>query len=212
MPSASDTQRLSRIAISGRVLGALFYYAPDSDAAAPLLDALSDPQWMSQWPWQDDQQMQAAGEQLTRALAASDASALRVAHQRLFIGPDALPAPPWGSVWLDKENVLFGDSMLELRQWMRSNGIEYQLQHNEPDDHFGTLLMLVAWFAEQGHQQQVDELLAWHLLPWSARFLTVFIAGAEHPFYQALGDLARLTLAHWRDALLIPVAEKKLYR
>jgi TorA maturation chaperone TorD len=25
------------------------------------------------------------------------------AWQRLFIGPWALPAPPWGSVWLDKE-------------------------------------------------------------------------------------------------------------
>ncbi len=35
----------------------------------------------------------------------------------------ALPAPPWGSVWLDKENVLFGDSTLALREWMRANGI-----------------------------------------------------------------------------------------
>ncbi|HFK5791677.1 TPA: Tat proofreading chaperone DmsD, partial [Enterobacter kobei] len=33
-----------------------------------------------------------------------------------------------------------------------------------------------------------------------------------HPFYTALGRLAQLTLADWRSALVIPVAEKTLYR
>ncbi|MBJ3816181.1 Tat proofreading chaperone DmsD [Shimwellia pseudoproteus] len=211
MPSACDSQRLAGIAISGRILGALFYYAPDSETVAPLLTTLTAPGWTSQWPWQDTSSLH-YGEQLSLALKNGDMAALRGAHQRLFIGPDALPAPPWGSVWLDKECVLFGDSMLALRQWMRAQGIVFQQQDNEPDDHFGTLLMLAAWLAEQQQPHQVDELLAWHILPWSERFLTLFIAAADHPFYQALGELARHTLAHWRDALLIPVAGKKLYR
>lgn len=46
----------------------------------------------------------------------------------------------------------------------------------------------------------------------STRFLDVFIEKAEHPFYRALGELARLTLAQWQSQLLIPVAVKPLFR
>lgn len=143
MSPAIDVQRLTDIAMSGRVLGALFYYAPDSDAAAPLIAMMRHPGWREQWPWQDPQFTGIAAA-ITDGITYPD-EPLPVAFQRLFIGPDALPSPPWGSVWLDKENVLFGDSMLALRQWMRDNGIEYQMQHNEPDDHFATLLMMTAW-------------------------------------------------------------------
>ncbi|HCR0942395.1 TPA: Tat proofreading chaperone DmsD, partial [Enterobacter hormaechei] len=128
------------------------------------------------------------------------------------IGPYALPAPPWGSVWLDRESVLFGDSTLALRQWMRENHIAFEMQQNEPEDHFGTLLMLAAWLAENGRETERDQLLAWHLLPWSMRFLSVFVENAAHPFYTALGKLAQLTLAEWQSTLLIPIAEKTLYR
>ena len=108
-------------------------------------------------------------------------------RQRLFIGPYALPAPPWGSVWLDRESVLFGDSTLALRQWMRENQIAFEMQQNEPEDHFGTLLLLAAWLTENGRETERDQLLAWHLLPWSTRFLSVFVENAGHPFYTALG-------------------------
>ncbi|MDN4454810.1 hypothetical protein OA821_16485, partial [Citrobacter portucalensis] len=39
---------------------------------------------------------------------------------------------------------------------------------------------------------------------------TAFSGGL--PFYQALGELARLTLAQWQSQLLIPVADKPLFR
>ena len=74
------------------------------------------------------------------------------------------------------------------------------------------LLLLAAWLAENGRESECDRLLAWHLLPWSTRFLSVFVDNAGHPFYIALGRLAQLTLADWRSALVIPVAEKTLYR
>jgi len=194
-------------AFTARVLGALFYFAPDSEQAAPLVTALTEGDWQQDWPLPPEQLAPVAD-----ALRQQAEEPLLAAWQRLFIGPWALPAPPWGSVWLDRESVLFGDSTLALRQWMRDNGIAFEMAQNEPEDHFGTLLLLAAWLAENGRNAERDQLLAWHLLPWSTRFLAVFVENAGHPFYQALGQLAQLTLADWQSTLLIPVAEKPLYR
>ncbi|CAM6366057.1 Tat proofreading chaperone DmsD [Leclercia adecarboxylata] len=194
-------------AFTARVLGALFYFAPDSEQAAPLVAALTEGDWQQDWPLPSGQLAPVA-----EILRQPSDEALPDAWQRLFIGPWALPAPPWGSVWLDRESVLFGDSTLALRQWMRDNGIAFEMAQNEPEDHFGTLLLLAAWLAETGRDAERDQLLAWHLLPWSTRFLTLFVENAGHPFYRALGQLAQLTLAEWQSTLLIPVAEKPLYR
>ncbi|HBD6433788.1 Tat proofreading chaperone DmsD [Shigella flexneri] len=165
--------------VAARVLGALFYYAPESAEAAPLVAVLTSDGWETQWPLPE-----ASLAPLVTAFQTQCEETHAQAWQRLFVGPWALPSPPWGSVWLDRESVLFGDSTLALRQWL----------------------------AENGRQTECEELLAWHLFPWSTRFLDVFIEKAEHPFYRALGELARLTLAQWQSQLLIPVAVKPLFR
>lgn len=199
---------MNEIALSARVLGALFYYPPDAPETAGLVAMLENADWSSQWPL--------ATEPLD-AIAAGFCSrhvqeTREEAWQRLFIGPWALPAPPWGSVWLDRESVIFGDSTLALRQWMRESNIAFEAQRNEPEDHIGLLLLLAAWLAEKGDADALEQLLAWHLLPWAPRFLELFVAGAQHPFYEALGRLTQLTLASWRSHLVIPVADKPLYR
>ncbi|MGV6782690.1 voltage-gated ClC-type chloride channel ClcB [Klebsiella pneumoniae] len=125
------------VALSARTLGALFSYAPNSAEIAPLVAAFQDGSWQQQWPFP-------VAAPLASGFAASAEETLPEAWQRLFIGPWALPAPPWGSVWLDKESVLFGDSTLALRQWMRENGIALEADGNEPEDHFGTVLLLAA--------------------------------------------------------------------
>ncbi|NHX33579.1 Tat proofreading chaperone DmsD, partial [Escherichia coli] len=78
----------------------------------------------------------------------SESETLQEAYQRLFIGPYALPAPPWGSVYLDKENVVFGISTLELRAWLRNNQINIELNQKEPEDHVGLIFLLTAWVIE----------------------------------------------------------------
>ncbi|EMX7355080.1 Tat proofreading chaperone DmsD [Salmonella enterica] len=194
-------------AVTARVLGALFYYSPESHETAPLVQALLTDDWQAQWPLDAEALAPVAAMFKTHS-----EESLPQAWQRLFIGPYALPSPPWDSVWLDRESVLFGDSTLALRQWMRENGIQFEMQQNEPEDHFGSLLLLAAWLAENDRHHECEQLLAWHLFPWSSRFLDVFIDHAGHPFYQALGQLARLTLAQWQAQLIIPVAVKPLFR
>lgn len=205
----SEQQRLSAVALSGRVLGALFYHAPNHPDCASLLGMLSAPEWVKEWPVQAAELAEIAS-LMAAGLADSD-TPVGEEYQRLFIGPYALPAPPWGSVYLDKENVLFGDSMLELRQWMRAQGFAPQTEQNEPEDHFGLMLMLAAWLADQGQQPQLDELLAWHLLPWADRYLNLFTENAANDFYRGLGLLAKMTLSGWQQGMLMPVTRKELH-
>ncbi|MBS2140729.1 Tat proofreading chaperone DmsD, partial [Escherichia coli] len=124
-------------------------------------------------------------------------------------GPEVSPGG-WG--WVGRGNWLVGESKLAICQMMGEKGIQFEMKQNEPEDNFGSLLLMAAWLAENGRQTECEELLAWHLFPWSTRFLDVFIEKAEHPFYRALGELARLTLAQWQSQLLIPVAVKPLFR
>lgn len=192
--------------VTARVLGALFYYSPESHENAPLVQALLTDDWQAQWPLDAEALAPVAAMFKTHS-----EESLPQAWQRLFIGPYALPSPPWGSVWLDRESVLFGDSTLALRQWMRENGIQFEMQQNEPEDHFGSLLLLAAGLPRMIVIMNANN-SARHLFPWSSRFLDVFIDHAGHPFYQALGQLARLTLAQWQAQLIIPVAVKPLFR
>ncbi len=143
--------------------------------------------------------------------AASTEESLPEAWQRLFIGPWALPAPPW-----DPSGWIKSQCCLAIPRWPCASGcartgIALDAERNEPEDHFGTLLLLAAWLCETEQDALFAQLLDWHLLPWSGR-LSVFVDHAAHPFYRALGQLAQATLAQWQENLPIAVAEKALYR
>ncbi|AJJ69920.1 Tat proofreading chaperone DmsD [Yersinia pseudotuberculosis] len=212
-----------KIGLTGRVLGALFYCEPDSAECRDIVVQLRNGAWAAEWPYGGADELMPIATLLAAAqsdqyqsiahqsTAAPLAETLEEAWQRLFIGPYALPAPPWGSVYLDKDMVLFGDSTLKLRNWMQQRHVEVTLKQQEPEDHFGLLMMMAAWLAEH---QPVDlpVLLADHLLPWSYRYLALLQSDAGHPFYQGLAQLTTLTLAHWQHELQVTPAGVELYR
>ncbi len=107
--------------------------------------------------------------------------------------------------------MLFGDSTLALRQWMRENGIALEADGNEPEDHFGTVL-LGGMVVRNGAGCVVCPAAGTAPAAVVGRFLSVFVDHAAHPFYQALGQLAQATLAQWQENLPIAVAQKPLYR
>ena len=107
----TDTLHTDDFAFSARILGAMFYYPPESEQTQALIAAFRQGDWQTQWPLASE-----ALAPLVPLFSAECEESIAEAWQRLFIGPWALPAPPWGSVWLDKESVLFGASTLELRQ------------------------------------------------------------------------------------------------
>lgn len=200
---------IESIAITGKVLGALLYFPPNSPQVLPLIQLFQQGDWKSEWP-PLTQNISAEIDALLQQ-SIDELEPLEEVFQRLFVGPYALPAPPWGSVYLDKESVLFGNSTLHLREWMRQRGIEPNLAQAEPEDHVGLMLMMASWLAAND-TSSLNAFLAEHLLPWSSRYLTLLEQGAAHPFYQAVALLAQTTLEGWRQECSLSVIERELYR
>lgn len=201
---------LQVIALTGKILGSLFYYEPDDEMVSAIYPIWEKTDWLNEWPAGNATQLKPIAELMQQGLQQANTESLDSAFQRLFIGPNSLKAPPWGSVYLDHENVIFGDSALELHQWQMKLGIAVELQQREPEDHIGLLLMQAAWLAEN-QPEHVNELLAQHLLPWSERYLALFVEHAEHPFYQGLGQLAQITLHDWQTRLNVEPVKKQIH-
>ncbi|WP_417143225.1 Tat proofreading chaperone DmsD [Raoultibacter massiliensis] len=132
-------------------------------------------------------------------------------QRRLFVGPAKKPAPPWGSVYTDRECVVFGESTLALRRWMRENGIERTTDEKTPEDHIGLMLVLLAWLAAN-KPELIEPYLQDHVLTWSSHFLDQLAEAAEHPFYEGLALLAKESLEGLQRELDLEVAYPRYYR
>lgn len=206
-PQIQDHQWVS---ITGRLLGALFYYAPESQAAQSVLPLFQQADWMAQWEmseYMEDKTRQ----KITALINQGITQDLAADYQALFIGPNALPAPPWGSVYLDPESVIFGNSLLALRDFLRHNAIVFSSPQDEPEDHFGLMLLLAAYLADH-KPTLLAEFFTNHLFTWANRYLDLLAEQQDYPFYQGLALLAQATLAQWQQRYAIVVPQVKWYR
>ena len=151
------------------VLGTLFLEKPSSSTAKLLLEGLASADLPAEWPYGDKAALEEIGEQLQCTVGADPADLDRDYH-RLFVGPGKLAAPPWGSVYLDSESVLFGDSCVALQRWMRARGIQlHEGESREPVDHIGRMLVLLSWLSDN-QPDQVGPFLDEHLMTWALRY------------------------------------------
>lgn len=213
----NDNMRAAFVLI-GSTLGPFFLNDPEHDAdrikpgleaiASLDLDAAAD-----EWPFVEaDQAKEALGKMRTGLEDGCESDALVWEYRRLFVGPAAKPAPPWGSVYTDKDRVVFGASTMELRAWMRKNGISIaKKESDEPEDHIGTMLVLLSWLSDK-RPDLVKEFLRDHLLTWSSHFLTQLEEAAEQPFYEGLARLTRLSLEGAQETLGLHVDYPRYYR
>ena len=106
-------------------------------------------------------------------------------YMRLFIGPVSLVAPPWESVYGQKDAMLFQESTLEVRNTYRRFGLIPEGYPHVADDslalelHFMALLAqrsLDAFYARKNEDLAADlsgsaDFLKKHLLVWVPKFL-----------------------------------------
>ena len=206
---------LEGIAFIGETLGPFFLQDPvkgDAGPAFAALAALDAAQAAVEWPFVVEDEARADLELMTSGLAKGvEDDDLVWEYRRLFIGPAPKPAPPWGSVYTDRECVVFGATTLELRAWMRAHGVQRASDARTPEDHIGLMLGLMAYLART-QPGDLDGFLRLHLLPWSSHLLSALEEAAEHPFYEGLALLANSSLEGIRQVRDLDVVQPRFYR
>jgi len=123
----------------------------------------------------------------------------------LFIGPNALPAPPWESVYLSKEKALFQESTLRVRQAYLKYKFLPANYPREADDHLALELDFMAHLSqiaqehfENGQIEEMKEILADqkaflndHILLWIDDFAKDIQKSKTHYLYPAMAELTR---------------------
>lgn len=191
------------ISMSGGFLGTLFYFEPDNPKASELINTINKINWQKHW----NPNIKSDSKIKNLLIQTQNISEQ---FQQQFIGPNALPAPPWGSVYLDKEAVVFGDSLLQLRSFMNKYGIKAELSENVPEDHIGIMLMLTAYIADT-QPEVLAEFLSKHFFTWVWRYLELLAQQDEAPFYQGLALVTQATLKLWEEELGIVPVNMPLY-
>lgn len=217
MAELDDATR-GNIIFVGSTLGPLFLRDPKIDqiSLAPLLDAIAGldvDAAAAEWPFVEGDVAKKNLTLMQQGLEDGfDNEELLWEYRRLFVGPAPKPAPPWGSVYTDKDMVVFGASTMELRNWLKHLGVEVlQGESDEPEDHIGTMLNLLAWLVEI-HPEAVEDYLQNHLLTWSSHFLEQLEDAAEQPFYEGLAALTRASLEGMQKELDIEIEYPRYYR
>lgn len=212
----NDSAVREAVMFVGQTLGPLFLDDPrHEEQVVPAIEvfaALDVDAAAEEWPFVEaDDARSALALMKEGAQAGAQSDEVVWEYRRLFVGPAPKPAPPWGSVYTDRECVVFGGTCLELRQWMREVDIERLGDEKDPEDHIGLMLLLVAWIAE--HRPEVlEDCLSLHVLPWSSHLLEELEDAAEQPLYKGVARLARMSLEGMQEAFGIEVAYPRFYR
>ncbi len=112
-------------------------------------------------------------------------SEARSEFTRLFIGPIKLVAPPWESVYIGKEAMLFQESTLAVRRFYQNYGLQPEGYPRVADDSLALELAFMSKLAERactafGQEKREElrsaltgssEFLTEHMLVWIPKFL-----------------------------------------
>ncbi|OLQ90079.1 hypothetical protein BIY21_13970 [Vibrio ponticus] len=196
---------MNNLALLPRALGALFYYSPVEQINLATLNNLES--LASAYQWQDLETVN----HLIISLKQERYSANKYNFSVLFEGQGEMLAPPWGSVYQNRENLVMGDSTAAYYQFLDRAGIAFEI-NNQPLDHFGLMMWALALLIEEGNQVALVEFLSVHLLPWSGRYLELLQSNQESPFYADLAKLTELFLEQVKTEIGLTIEPIKLYK
>ena len=143
------------------------------------------------------------------AYSSEDLPALKEDFTRLFVGLEQTLAPPYSSVYLGKEGIMFDKETLKVREIYRRFGLELDMEDIVPDDHIGielhflsTLCREVAAAIESSDETQrefnregIRSFLESHLLLWIDPLVNRISKNAATDFFRGIGYLTKGTVS-----------------
>jgi TorA maturation chaperone TorD len=140
---------------------------------------------------------------LADGFAAETLQDLLLDYTRLFLGPTGILAKPYGSVWLEGEKVVMGDSTMAVLELYREGGFDLDANFREVPDHIAAELEFLYLLNFQENEARRDgnveglakaadlkrRFLTSHLGCWVAPFAEAMKNGADSAFYKTLAEL-----------------------
>jgi TorA maturation chaperone TorD len=135
---------------------------------------------------------------------------LAVEYARLFVGPYELKAPPYGSVYLDGERRVMGNSTMEVIKLHEEAGLVMDKDFKELPDHIAVELEFMYYLIykemEALEKLEKDKALAFgeirnhffnrFLSPWIPPFCEKIKETTDNNFYIALADCLSIFITH----------------
>lgn len=183
-----------------KIFGALFYYSPNQYHEVNM-DKL----------FNETDENTTCLSNIISLFKNENADALQLEHDYLFSGVGDMKAPPWGSVYLDKESVVFGESLVEYRQFLQQCHLSFDKNSNEPEDHIGLMLMTLGLLFEDEKYIQAIDLLENHLMTWFGFYIKRLMSATQSPAYTELAKSTQEILSTLADKHQISVSNRRDY-
>lgn len=140
---------------------------------------------------------------LDQAFAAETKEELLLDYSRLFLGPFEILAKPYGSVWLEGEKIIMGESTMAVAALYQTAGFALADEFREAPDHVAAELefLYLLIFRENEARRSADmeglqqilrlkkKFLEHHLGQWIRPFAEAIQHGAQTGFYHRLALL-----------------------
>ena len=129
---------------------------------------------------------------------------LIVEYARLFLGPFEIKAPPYGSLYLDGEKKVMGDSTMEVVRFYEEAGLSRSKDCGDLPDHIAVELEFMSYliYKEVEAMEKSDFATALEIIkkqehfldrllgPWVVPFCEKIKESTDNEFYAALADCA----------------------
>jgi TorA maturation chaperone TorD len=126
-------------------------------------------------------------------------------YLHLFTGTTRMLAPPYESVHLSKEHLMFDKQTLEVREFYNTYGWKFALEGNVPDDHIGTEILFVNLMIEKflelddeacrrEMRNEIGRFINRHPLNWAAKWKDMVVANSSTSCFKGIAKLVVASL------------------
>ncbi|WP_176761254.1 TorD/DmsD family molecular chaperone [Desulforhopalus singaporensis] len=139
----------------------------------------------------------ACAEKMEAELERETQQRLRVDYAALFVGPFALIAPPYGSVYLEQNRRVMGDSTQMVKRYYQDAGLTVEMK--EPPDHIAIEFEFMYFLLAKEITARAEDLTGKttclrqlqsnffnSAMPWIPEFTARLQAGAATDYYREL--------------------------
>ncbi len=190
----ANMEKLQIRSNSFKLLAACFYEPDkqlflDENVCSNLVQLLED----------DSIKAKESAEEMHTALKVESQEQLSIDHAALFVGPFQLLAAPYGSVYLEKNRRIMGDSTINTLQYYKDAGLTVEVK--EPPDHIAIELEFMHYLCsqemvavkanneeEQDRLRHVQEQFFNVNMRWVPEFTESMNTGATTQYYKALAS------------------------